>query len=262
MTSLLDGQTAVVTGAASGNGRGIAIELANHGADIVVADVREEPRKGGRTTHEVIRDETTARATHVVCDVTDPSDHRDVMDVAEEFGGVDIMVNNAGIVGDECEMVDLDVEQYREVMRVNLDGAVYGSQVAADRMIARSTKGSIINVCSLASFIGHHGIGPYSMSKGGLKLLTYTLATELGKHGIRVNAVHPGVIETALIEDMDVDEEMAANVTQSIPLQRLGTPNDVGSAVVYLASDLAGYVTGESHLVDGGMTNTVSQETR
>ncbi len=255
MAELLASKVAVVTGAASGNGRGIALAFARHGAKaVIVADLRQEPREGGQPTHELIEKETQTRAKFVPCDVTKVADLEAIVEAAEEFGGVDIMVNNAGIVI-QGDFLTTSEEQYERLMAVNVKGVYFGAQAAAKRM-ARKGGGSIINMSSIAGIQGGRGTATYSTSKGAVRLLTYALADELGELGIRVNAIHPGVIETAMTtQDAPiVGTEMGNQYMAQIPLHRFGKPADIGDTAVYLASDLASYVSGASLVVDGGRT--------
>lgn len=257
MTQLLDGKGAVVTGAASGIGRAIARRFAEHGASVVVADIRDDPREGGIPTHESIT-EAGGSAKYVECDVTDHGSIVNAVDAADEFGGVDVMVNNAGIASPGGPLVDLDYEDYRTVIDVTLDGMVAGSQAAARRMLEDDTRGSIINMSSKLGIEGSGGLTQYCTAKGGIRLFTYALADELGPEGIRVNAIHPGLIETALTSGgaSETDEEYRDLVLQGIPLRRQAQPEEVAGVALFLASDLASYVTGESILVDGGSTNS------
>jgi NAD(P)-dependent dehydrogenase (short-subunit alcohol dehydrogenase family) len=255
--SLLEDKTAVITGSSGGIGRGIAQTFADHGASVVVADIREDPREGGTPTHELLQEEGS-EATYVECDVTDYDDCVAAVEAAEEFGGVDVMVNNAGIVGPQDPLVDLDLDEYRNLVSVNLDGVVNGSKAAALAMVERGEGGSIVNMSSVAGMVGYGGITPYSAAKGGVRLFTYALASELGPDGIRVNAVHPGVIETAMTKEDSpiVGTEQEEQLLPTIPLRRVGQPEDIGGVVTFLASDLASYVTAESIVVDGGQLNS------
>lgn len=256
MSELLADKTAVITGAMSGNGRSIATLFAEHGADVVVADIRSEPRQAGVPTQELIEEETDARATHVECDVTTKADLEAAMDAAEEFGGVDIMVNNAGIFRAE-EFLELSEEDFDQLMDINVKGVFFGTQVAADRM-QDNGGGSIINLSSVAGLTGNAEHVTYNTSKGAVRLLTYSTADKLGPDGIRVNAIHPGVIETAMTtEDVPIvgTDEGEAYLEQ-IPNREFGGPEDVADAALFLASDLSSYVNGESLVVDGGMTHT------
>ncbi|ELZ91545.1 short-chain family oxidoreductase [Haloferax mucosum ATCC BAA-1512] len=252
--SLLDGHVAVVTGGSSGIGRGISLAYAEAGADVVVCDIREEPKEGGRPTHETIESETDASATYVELDVTNPAAFEDAMDAAEAFGGVDVMVNNAGIWRPE-EFLEVTEDEFQQMMDINLKGVYFGAQAAAKRMVETSG-GSIINVSSVNGIFGNGGYPSYTASKGAVRTLSYSLAHGLGEHGIRVNAVHPGAIKTKIgPEEMETSDEQTAQLEQMIPLGRQGEPDDVAGVAVFLASDLSKYVTGESLVVDGGWTS-------
>ncbi|WP_435348719.1 SDR family oxidoreductase [Haloarchaeobius sp. HRN-SO-5] len=256
MPELLDGETAVVTGGASGNGRAIATRLAEYGANVVVADVREEPREGGVPTHELIREQTGVDAEFVDCDVTRWDDLVAATRAADALGGLTVMVNNAGVIRNG-PITELTEAEFDLVMDVNVKGTFLGSKAAAQAML-EGDGGSIINISSMAGLVGGSENSIYCASKGAVRLLTYSLAAELGARDVRVNAIHPGPIETKMIEDdiPIVGTDRAEDYRQSIPLQEFGQPEDVGNAVVYLASELSGYVTGSSLVVDGGISNT------
>lgn len=254
---LLDGKVAVVTGGSSGNGRAIAQAFARQGAAaVIVADIQEEPREGGQPTHELVESENGTRGKFVSCDVTKVADLEGAVEAAEEFGGVDVMVNNAGIFRGQ-DFLEVTEEDFDLMMAINVKGVYFGSQAAAKRMVDNGG-GSIINLSSVAGLMGTGEFSVYSATKGAVRLMTYSLADALGPRGVRVNAIHPGVIETEMtIEDVPiVGTEAGEAFLQTVPLGRNGRPEDVADAAVYLASDLAGYVNGESLVVDGGMTNT------
>lgn len=256
MDDLLANEVAVITGGASGIGREIAMTFAEQGADIVVADVREAPRRGGTPTHEQIQTELRAGARFIDCDVSDPSALERAVAAAEDFGGVTCMVNNAGLFRSES-FLEVTPEQYDELMDVNLKGTFFGAQAAASQMVTSDTQGCILNLSSVAGLRGSPTFATYCASKGAVRLLTYALAAELGSEGIRVNAIHPGLVETALTtEDVPiVGTDVGAGYLDRIPAGRWGHPADVADAALYLASDLASYVTGTSLVVDGGITN-------
>lgn len=223
---------------------------------MVVADVREQPREATVPTHELIEAETDARATYVECDVTHKDDLEAAMDAADEFGGVDVMVNNAGIFRDE-EFLSVSEAEFDQLMDINVKGVFFGTQVAADRM-QDDGGGSVINLSSVAGLTGTGEYVSYCTSKGAIRLLTYSTADAVGPDGIRVNAIHPGVIETAMTtEDVPiVGTEEGDAYLETIPSRRFGEPEDVADAALFLASDLSSYVNGESLVVDGGMTNS------
>jgi NAD(P)-dependent dehydrogenase (short-subunit alcohol dehydrogenase family) len=257
MDPLLDGEVAVVTGGASGIGRQIALTYAGQGADVVVADLRESPREGGQPTHERVEAETDASATYVECDVTDVPTIETAVEAAEEFGGVSVMVNNAGRFRDES-FLEVTPEQFDDLMALNVRGTFFGAQAAARRMVEAGTEGTVINLSSVAGLSGTAGFATYCTSKGAVRLLTYALADELGDEGVRVNAIHPGIVETTMTtEDVPlVGTDQSGAALDRVPSGRWGQPEDVADAALYLASDLSSYVNGSSLVVDGGMTNT------
>jgi len=253
---LVDDQTAVVTGAASGNGRAIARTFAENGADVVVADIQEEPRMEGRPPHELINSETDSRATYVNCDVSEKSDLQNVMATADEFGGIDILVNNAGILN----IVDFfeEDDEYQQQMSINVDAVFYASQIAGMKMVENGG-GSIVNISSVDAYFGDGRFVGYCTSKGAVKTMTYALADALAPD-VRVNAIHPGPIETAQTTyDADlIGTEAEQERVKTIPVGRIGAPQDIANASLFLASDLADFVNATSLLVDGGQSNTHS----
>ncbi|GAB6861059.1 SDR family oxidoreductase [Haloplanus litoreus] len=250
VTQRLTERTAVVTGAASGIGRAIAKRFAEEGAGVVVADTRENPREGGTPTHEsIVADGGTS--TFVRTDVSSVADvERAVAEARETYGSLDVMVNNAGIFPPQTDITNVDEETYDRVMDVNLKGVYFGSKVAIDAMQEQGDGGAIVNLSSIAGLAGYDRSSAYCASKGGVANLTRELAVEQGPHGIRVNALNPGIIETA--QTQQDEEEVIGEYTDSIPLRRDGRPEDVADAAVFLASDEAGYITGHNLVVDGG----------
>jgi NAD(P)-dependent dehydrogenase (short-subunit alcohol dehydrogenase family) len=250
--SLLSGRTAVVTGGASGIGRGIALAFADHGANVVVADVRERPRRGGTPTNEAARERSGVDARYVECDVSEPADVDRVFAAAEELGGLDTWVNNAGVVAttDPADEWDATVA---DVFELNVRGT-YDCTERAGRQLAASGGGSVLNVGSTSGLRGgaDGGIAAYCASKAAIHQFTRAFADFFGDDGVRVNAVAPGAVDTAMARDRsEADREALA---AEIPLGRLGSPADVAGACVFLASDLAAYVTGDVLVVDGGLT--------
>ena len=245
--ALLAGKVAVITGAASGIGRATAQAFAAQGAAaVVVADLRQEPREGGRPTADLLAD-TGVTAEFVATDVTRPDDLRRAVAVAESLGGLTTMVNCAGVFRRE-DFFEVTEESYEQLLAVNVRGTFFGCQAAASVM--RERGGSIVNLASVASYRGSVGHATYHASKGAVQSLTYALARDLAPYRIRVNAVHPGAVDTLMLR---VDDPVLPSLDpeSAFPLGRPATAEDIAAAIVYLASDLAGYVSGSSLTVDG-----------
>lgn len=252
---LLESQTAVVTGGASGIGRGIARSLAEHGADVVVADIREEPRQGGTPTHELVEEETDAESAHVECDVSDPADIEAVVEVAADLGNFGIMVNNAAVA--RTDDTGVTESEYDEIVDVNLKGVFFGTRIAGERL-AETGGGSIVNVSSVEGVRAVAQRPVYSATRGAVPLVTEAFAGHFGREGVRVNTVHPGLVETAMVtEDIPlVGSDVEEHLLRQTPLGRLADAAEIGEVAVFLASDMASYVTGAELVVDGGQTAT------
>ncbi|MDS0281388.1 SDR family NAD(P)-dependent oxidoreductase [Haloarcula onubensis] len=260
MTQLLDGKTAVVTGAASGLGRAISLTFAEHGADVVVADIREEPKEGGEPTHERIEAGTGQRAEYVECDVTDPDDHAVAAAAAAELGGLDVWVNNAGVIS-HIDFLDITEDDFDRVMDIDVKGVFFGAQAAARQFLESDSDGTIINMSSLAAVRTGGDMPLYGPAKAGVQQLTYSLADRFGGDGIRVNCINPGWTETQMLAESPMGEGEAGQRFQemllgAIPQGRFGKPEEVANVALFLASDLASYVNGERIVVDGGFANT------
>lgn len=255
--TLLENQVAIVTGGSSGIGREICMRFAQEGADVVVADIREEPREGGEPTHEKVESTTDAEAVFVECDVSDTDDLEAAVDAAEKLGGVDVLVNNAGIFRGE-EFTEVSEDEFDQMMDINVKGTYFAAQAAIDQMLENGREGRVINLSSVAGLEGSGDFISYCTSKGAVRLMTYSLADKYGPEGIRVNAIHPGIIDTAMVsEDVPIiGGESEEAFLQTVPMRKFGEPEDIADAAVYLASDMSNYVNGESLVVDGGMTNT------
>jgi NAD(P)-dependent dehydrogenase (short-subunit alcohol dehydrogenase family) len=249
MCPSLSDASALVTGGSSGIGRAIAKRLAAEGAKITVADIRETPREGGEPTQEVIEN-----AQFVECDVSDPAAIRSAIGGAvEAFGSLDVMVNNAGIYPGSQPIDTVDPDAYEQLMAVNCRGTYFGCVYAAQAMRENDGGGAIVNLSSIAGLVGFPDASTYCTAKGAIANLTRELAVELGGEGIRVNAINPGVIETAMTTE---DANVVGSMTDQIPLERDGVPEDVASVAAFLASDEAAYVTGHNLVVDGGYLAT------
>lgn len=246
-------ETVVITGGASGIGREIARRFGRAGATVVVGDLDEEPKDGDIPTHELVAEEG-GEAEFVQTDVSDRSQMANLVSVARDHGGVDVMVNNAGLII-TGSILDLEPEDFEAIHNVNAKGVYFGTQVAANDMVDRDEPGVIINTASISSHYAQNDQIQYDSTKGAVRMITRGAALELADHDIRVNAVAPGQIATEFVEGWTEEAtEKAANneLVKPVPLGRAGTPEDVAPAYLYLASEEAGYVTGELLFVDGG----------
>lgn len=244
MNQLLTDKVAVVTGGAQGLGLAIARLYVDHGARVVLADLNQE---GLDKAVEEIGGTSVARAA--VCDVTKADDVAAALDTAERaFGTVDVMVNNAGITRD-ATMRTMTEENFDQVIAVHLKGCWNGTRLAALRMRERRS-GSIVNMSSLSGKVGMVGQTNYSAAKAGIVGLTKAAAKESAHHGIRINAIQPGLIRTAMTEAMP-QKAWDAKMTE-IPMQRAGEPAEVAGVALFYASELSSYMTGTVAEVTGG----------
>ncbi len=248
------GKVALVTGAASGLGAASARRLAAEGAKVMLTDVAAD---AGHAVADQIEG-AGGQATFEAHDVTSPDDWERVVAAAtERFGRLDILVNNAGVSGGPQELMTLELEAWRRVLAVNLDGVFLGMRYAGPA-IARSGGGSIVNISSILGKVGLAGAAAYCASKGGVALLTKAAALEWAPLGIRVNSVHPGFIETPMVSGAFQQSENANEMRDMIisrhALARLGVPREIGDAVLFLASDESSFMTGAELVVDGGYT--------
>jgi NAD(P)-dependent dehydrogenase (short-subunit alcohol dehydrogenase family) len=247
----LAGRAGVVTGSGQGIGRGIAVGLAECGCDVVVTARRAADCEA---TAVQVR-AAGGRAVVVVGDVRDEGQMERLGDACvDAFGRLDVWVNNVGGSDDKQLrlLVDTPDDVWRSMLELNLTSAFLGAKAAARRM---PEGGCIVNISSGAGMRGSPLTGPYAAAKAGMLNLTQTLALELGERAIRVNAVSPGQVPTeAFRETLASDPERLREMAEATPLRRLGTPEDIAAAVVYLASDAGSWVTGENLLVAGGRT--------
>jgi gluconate 5-dehydrogenase len=245
----LTGKVAIVTGTSRGLGQYFARALAAAGADLVLTSRHPE------TLHEFQREieGLGRRAVALPLDVREQASIRRMAeDAVVHFGRVDILVNNAG-----CNVrkpaLEVTWDDWNLVLETNLRGTFFVSQAIAPHMIARR-HGRIINIGSVTAVAGYAGLGPYGASRGGVKQLTMSLADDWGVHGITVNCLAPGWFKTAQNAVMYENREWVRYLCDRIPLKRPGQPRDLDGAVVFLASDASGYITGQTLLVDGGIS--------
>jgi 3-oxoacyl-[acyl-carrier protein] reductase len=242
---MLEEGAAVVTGGAQGIGLAIAQRLAAEGTAVVLADVNEERASASAAAIEA----DGGRAVGVACDVTVPEQVDSLVACCvEEFGAIDTMVNNAGITRD-ATMRKMPVEDFDAVIGVHLKGTWLGTKAASLAMRERGS-GSIVNISSISGKVGNIGQTNYSAAKAGIVGLTKAAAKEVAHAGVRVNAIQPGLIRTAMTEAMPA--EVFAEREKEIPIGRAGEPEEIAKAVVFLASDLSSYITGIVLEVAGG----------
>lgn len=244
---MLNGKTAVVTGASRGIGRAIALEMARQGADIAVIYIGDE------APAEDVCAEARAlgvTARKYLCDVSDAEQGKEVCDrVVADFGKTDILVNNAGITRDAL-LLRMSESDFDAVLNVNLKGAFYFIKYLS-RALMKSGAGRIVNISSVSGIMGNPGQANYSSSKAGLIGLTKTAAKELAPRNVTCNAIAPGFIETDMTANLP--QPVKDGVSAAVPLRRMGTAQEVADLAAFLASDRASYITGEVIRVDGGM---------
>ncbi len=243
----LDGKTAIVTGGSRGIGRSICVALAKAGANIVTCYAN-----GAAGANETIRqcEEFKVKAMAIKADVANYDEVASMISKAkEEFGTIDILVNNAGITKDNL-MLKMTEDDFEQVIDTNLKGSFLFTKDVSKIML-KQRSGRIINISSVVGVFGNAGQVNYAASKAGLIGMTKSVAKELAPRGITANAIAPGFIETDMTAVLN--ESVAEEMLKSIPLKRMGTGDDIANAVVFLASDLASYITGQVICVDGGM---------
>ncbi|MGH2498375.1 MAG: SDR family oxidoreductase [Ktedonobacteraceae bacterium] len=246
-----DGKVAIVTGADSGIGRAIALQLAADGATVVVNYAHNKDK-----AQEVLQSIQQKQGKAIVIQA-DVSQYQQAMGLiqqtVEHFNRLDIMVNNAGM---EIHNSFLDVteEQFDRVVSVDLKGAFFCAQAAAREMVKRKTPGRIINISSVHEDIPMPKNAPYCCAKGGMRMLTRTICLELAPNNITVNNIAPGAVHTPIDADVEADPEKMNALLNEIPLHRMGQPEDIAKLAAYLASDAAAYITGSTYIIDGGLS--------
>lgn len=263
----MQGKVAVVTGAGRMRsiGRPIAVELARQGCDVVLTGTGRAPehypqdeQAVGWRDIESVADEVRAEGQRALPLVSDVADYASVEELLSttltELGRVDYIINNAGAARgtDRVPVVELDPELWRVVMDVNLNGAFYMSQVFARQMIEQGDGGAIINISSIAGKMLGPNTAAYAASKAGLQALTASMAQEVGTHGIRVNAICPGIIDTSRMDDMGRGEFWQRTIDARIPIGRAGEGEDIANITAFLCSAQGEWITGQSYNVDGG----------
>lgn len=243
----VDNKVAIVTGAAGGMGKADALLLAKEGAKIAVTDVQEDK------VMQVV-DEINANGGEAIGFKHDVSSEeqwiRVVNETVAKFGKINVLVNNAG-VSNATPFLDLTVQDWEKTMTINVTSIFLGQKYVIPHMI-EAGGGSIINISSIAGLTGGSGTGPYTASKGAVRMLTKATAVDYAQHHIRANSIHPGYIETPMTEDLLKNESMVQWFLSQTPLPRLGKTEDIANAVLFLASDESSFITGVELPVDGG----------
>jgi len=238
-------QVAIVTGGASGIGLAAAIRMAQEGATVVVLDLSTDPA-------EPVPDDVIGKISFVRHDVSDEAAWREVVSsVLTEHGRIDVLVNNAGLVGSYDNIVDIALEDYHRIVAINQTGVFLGIRSVVPAM-TEAGGGAIVNTSSIWGLVGAAGVSAYQASKGAVTVITRNAAASFAKAGIRCNSVHPGLIETPLTAPQD--PAISQGLVDATPLGRTGTAAEVAAAITFLASTDASYITGAALVVDGGFT--------
>ena len=247
----LESKVAVITGGGRGIGKGIAVRFAKEGASVLIA--QRDPESAARTIAEI--EANGGKASFVKTDVAVPEQVTAMMGACDErYGRVDILVNNAGLTGMDKSIIEMSLETWTHALDTNLTSLFVCTQAAARLMVRTGTAGSIINIGSINSFRAQKQAIHYVATKGAVPLLTMAMAVDLAEHGIRVNAIAPGLIRTERTAPRYLKQEALDMVTRTVPLGRTGTVEEVAALATFLASDECPYIQGETILIDGGFT--------
>jgi NAD(P)-dependent dehydrogenase (short-subunit alcohol dehydrogenase family) len=240
---VLENTTAIVTGGSTGIGKAIATTYLEHGAEVVIANRSGD---GGRQTAGELGCEFHE------CDVSEPNQVEALVEeTAEEFDGLDVMVNNAGI-GRQGSITEMSLEDWNDVMQINLSGVMYGTRYAMAHLL--ESEGSVVNIASIYGLVGAPAATAYATAKGGIVNLTRSVAVDYAQEGVRANSICPGFVETPMTEPAFEDETFYEYVRGQTPLGRVAQPEEIAGLAAFLASDMASYITGVNVPVDGGWT--------
>jgi NAD(P)-dependent dehydrogenase (short-subunit alcohol dehydrogenase family) len=251
MNIQLNNKRALVTGGNSGIGKAIALALADAGAKVAINYITH-PEAANEMIQQI--ENQKGEAIAVRADISDPSAVSSMFDeIKQKWGGIDILVNNAGIDGERQLSWEADPEKWKKVIEINLFGAFYCSHHALKYMIPQKS-GVVLNISSVHEIIAWSGYSAYTASKAGIGMMTQTLAQEAAPYGVRVLSVGPGAIKTPINKSVWDNPKTLNDLLEKIPLNRLGTTEEIAQMVVILVSDAASYVTGRTIFVDGGMT--------
>ncbi|MFD1707901.1 SDR family NAD(P)-dependent oxidoreductase [Siminovitchia sediminis] len=245
----LSNKTSIVTGGGSGLGKEIARALAQFGSNVVIADIREDQALEAA-------EEINLNGAKVLAVPVDVSDEEQVIQLVnktmEQFGKIDVLVNNAGIMQKKGKFEEMSLHEWESVMKVNLNSVFLMSKYVGKEMIKRE-KGSIINTASISSFIANKEPHcAYNTSKAGIHMMTKSLASEWAEHNIRVNSIAPGYMKTNMTKELMEDKIAVEQIENLIPLKKIGDPSEIAGLAVLLASDASGYTTGSVIPADGG----------
>jgi 2-dehydro-3-deoxy-D-gluconate 5-dehydrogenase len=256
----LTGKVAIVTGGAMGIGKGIAKRLSEAGASLMIVDI-VEPQEAEATINEIKNNGKPAE--YIQADLSDIKNLSNIIDqTINTFGDLNILVNNAGIFS-YCPVTELTEELWDKTINLNLKSVAFLSKLAVKKMIEKKHGGKIINISSIDSMKPSGNLSQYDSSKGGVKMLTKAFAKEVGKHKINVNDIAPGGVNTPGVAKMagtnlSAEQQQAMKIQMEqfismLPLQRMGEPEEIGNAALFLASDASNYITGSTLVVDGGL---------
>ncbi|GAB6927743.1 glucose 1-dehydrogenase [Paenibacillus sp. JCM 10914] len=243
----LDNKVAIITGAAGGMGKADALLFVQEGAKVALTDLQEDKIKDVVAEIEAMGGQAIGFKHNVA---SEEDWVRVVDETVQRFGKIDILVNNAGI-SDATPFMDQTVERWERTMTINVTSIFLGQKYVIPHMI-EAGGGSIVNISSIAGLTGGSGSGPYTASKGAVRMLTKATAVDFAQHNIRCNSIHPGYIETPMTVDLFKNEQMTQWFQSQTPLPRLGKPEDIARGVLFLASDESSYITGVELPIDGG----------